>query len=71
MTVRQKGVLTIAACLLGVAVAWGQAPPAGAKPSLDAPQDPREPAVLAHCKNPPLPAPDYGQPRLGLKTIRS
>jgi gluconolactonase len=72
MTVRQKGVLTIAACFLGVAVAWGQgqAPPAGAKPSLDAPQDPREPAVLAHCKNPPLPAPDYGQPRLGLRDYK-
>ena len=72
MTVRQKGVLTIAACFLGVAVAWGQGqvPPAGAKPSLDAPQDPREPAVLAHCKNPPLTAPDYGQPRLGLRDYK-
>jgi gluconolactonase len=64
--------MTIAACFLGVAVAWGQgqAPPAGAKPSLDAPQDPREPAVLAHCKNPPLTAPDYGQPRLGLRDYK-
>jgi len=62
---RPKGVLTIAACFLGVAVAWGQgqAPPAGAKSSLQAPQDPREPAVLAQCKNPPLPAPVYGQPQ--------
>ena len=71
MTVRQKGVLTIAACFLGVAVAWGQGQaPAGAKPSLDAPQDPREPAVLAHCKNPPLPAPDYGEPQLGLRDYK-
>jgi gluconolactonase len=70
MTVTQKGMLTIAACLLGVAVACGHAPSAGAKPSLDAPQDPREPAVLAQCKNPPLPAPDYGQPRLGLRDYK-
>src|SRR6202453_2523463 len=72
MTGRQQRGLMIAACCLGVAVAWGQgqAPPAGAKPSLDAPQDPREPAVLAHCKNPPLPAPDYGQPRLGLRDYK-
>ncbi len=64
---RQERIVTIAACFLVVAVAWGQgqAPAAGAKPSLDAPQDPREPAVMAQCKNPPLPAPDYGDPRLG------
>jgi gluconolactonase len=69
---RQKEVLTIAACFLGVAVAWGQgeAPPAGAKSSLQAPQDPREPAVLAQCKNPPLPAPDYGHPQLGLRDYK-
>jgi gluconolactonase len=72
MTVRRKGVLTIAACCLGVAVgcSQGQAPTAGAKPSLDAPQDPREPGVLAQCKNPPLTAPDYGQPRLGLREYK-
>jgi gluconolactonase len=62
---RQKGAMTIAACFLGVAVAWAQAPPAGAKPSLLAAQDPREAAVLAQCKNPPLRAPDYGDPPLG------
>jgi gluconolactonase len=61
MTVKQKGAMTIAACFLGVAVAWGQ---------VQAPQDPREPAVLAHCKNPPLTAPDYGQPRLGLRDYK-
>jgi gluconolactonase len=33
-------------------------------------QDPREPAVLAQCKNPPLPAPDYGQPQLGLRAYK-
>ena len=44
--------------------------PAGAKPSLEAAQDPREPAVLAQCKNPPLPAPDYGQPQLGLRDYK-
>src|SRR5580704_412952 len=48
----------------------GQAPPAGAKPSLLAAQDPREPAVLAQCKNPPLSAPDYGQPQLGLRDYK-
>ena len=57
---RPKGILTIAVCFLGAAVTWGQAPPAGAKPSLQAPQDPREPAVLAQCKNPPLRPPEYG-----------
>jgi hypothetical protein len=51
---RPKEILTIAVCFLGAAVAWGQAPPAGAKPSLQAPQDPREAAVLAQCKHPPL-----------------
>jgi gluconolactonase len=63
MFMSQKEVLTIAACFLGVAVAQGQ----DQKPSLLAAQDPREPAVLAQCKNPPLPAPDYGQPKLGLR----
>jgi sugar lactone lactonase YvrE len=64
---RPKGVLTIAMCFLGLAVASGhaQAPGEGATSSLLAAQDPREPAVLAQCKNPPLPAPDYGDPPLG------
>ena len=44
----------------------GQATPA----SLLASQDPREPAVLAHCKNPPLPAPDYGEPQFGLRDYK-
>ena len=67
---RPRGVLTIAACFLDVALACGQAPPVGAKPSLLAAQDPREPAVLAQCKNPPLPAPDYGEPQLGLREYK-
>jgi hypothetical protein len=69
---RQKGVLTAAACFLGVAVAWGQgqAPPAGAKTSLLASQDPREPAILAQCKNPPLGAPEYGDAQLGLRDYK-
>ncbi|MGC2399524.1 MAG: SMP-30/gluconolactonase/LRE family protein [Acidobacteriaceae bacterium] len=69
---RQKGVLTIVTCFLGATVAWGQgqALQAGANSSLPAPQDPREPAVLAQCKNPPLPAPDYGDPRLGLRDYK-
>jgi sugar lactone lactonase YvrE len=69
---RQKGVLTAAACFLGVAVAGGQgqAPPAGAKTSLLASQDPREPAILAQCKNPPLEAPEYGDARLGLRDYK-
>lgn len=44
--------------------------PAGAKPSLQAPPDPREPAVLSQCKNPPLPAPDYGKQHLGLRDYK-
>src|SRR5580704_4251191 len=69
---RQEGTITIAACFLGVAVAWGQSqvPPAGAKPSLLAAEDPREPAVMAQCKNPPLRAPDYGAPQLGLRDYK-
>jgi gluconolactonase len=66
---RPKGVLTIATCFLGVALArdQGQVSPAGAKPSVQASQDPREPVVLAQCKNPPLPAPNYGKQHLGLR----
>ena len=41
-----------------------------AKPSLLAAQDPREPAVLAQCKNPPLRDPDYGDPRMGPRDYR-
>ncbi len=68
----QRRTVTIVAYFLAVAVASGpgQAPSASAKPSLDAPQDPREPALLAQCKNPPLPAPDYGQPQLGLRDYK-
>src|ERR1700722_4684343 len=65
---RKEEIITIAACFLGVAAVWGQAPPA--KRSLEASQDPREAAVLAQCKNPPLPAPDYGQPQLGLRDYK-
>jgi gluconolactonase len=63
---RQRGILTIAVCVLGVAVAWGQ----GAKPSLQASQDPREPAILAQCKNPPLTHPAYGKQHLGLRDYK-
>jgi gluconolactonase len=64
---RQKQFLTIAVFLLGVTGAWcqGQAPASEAKRSLLAEQDPREPAVLAQCKNPRLAAPDYGDAKLG------
>ena len=65
---RKKEMITIAACFLGLAIVWGQGPPA--KRSLEASQDPREAAVLAQCKNPRLPAPDYGQPQLGLRDYK-
>ena len=58
----------IAACFLGAAVTWGQEQVTPA--SLLASQDPREPAVLAHCKNAALAAPDYGDPPLGLRDYR-
>jgi gluconolactonase len=69
---RQSRVLTIAVCFLVAAFALGQDQnsPTGAKPSLQASQDPREPAELAQCKNPPLPAPAYGQQHLGLRDYK-
>ena len=69
---RPKAVLTITACLLGVTVAWGQdqTPPVGAKPSVQASKDPREPAALARCKNPALPSAKYGKQTLGLRDYK-
>jgi gluconolactonase len=55
-----KEILTIAVCLLGSTVAFGQAPPAGAQRSLQASQDPGEAAVLAKCKTPPERGPARG-----------
>lgn len=63
---RLKAVLTIAACIMGAAGAWGQA----AKRSLQAAQDPGEQAVLAQCKHPKLTPPAYGKQRLGLRAYK-
>ena len=54
-----KGILTIASSVLGstLLLAQGQAP---AGVSVQAPQDAREPALLAQCKNPPPPPPARG-----------
>jgi len=59
-----KTIVTVASsCVLGSTLVVGQAPSAGQTgPSLQAPQDPRAPAVLAQCKNPP---PDQGRGRAG------
>ncbi len=63
---RLKVVLTIVACIGSVASAWGQA----ANRSVQASQDPREPAVLAQCKNPKLTPPAYGNQHLGLRDYK-
>jgi gluconolactonase len=63
---RQKVVLTFAACFICGSVAWGQR----AKPSLQASQDPGEPAVLAQCKNPKMTPVAYGDQRMGLRDYK-
>lgn len=62
---RLKELLTIAACMLGVAVACGQAPA-----KVEAKKDPRDAAILAQCKNPPMTQPAYGKQHLGLRDYK-
>jgi gluconolactonase len=66
---QRKFFVLLALCANLAAPSFAQKVPQ-AKPSLLAAQDPREPAVLAQCKNPPLRDPDYGDPRMGPRDYR-
>lgn len=53
---KPKRVITIAMGIFGATAALSQAPAPRTGPGVQAPQDAREPEVLAGCKNPPPPA---------------